>query len=77
MDFSSLAKLLVVVGAFLIAVGVLILFLGKAWLPLGRLPGDIQVERPGLSFSFPLMRGIVLSIIITIILNALIWFFRR
>ena len=41
--------------------------------PLGRLPGDIVIRRGNVSFYFPLVTSIVLSILLTLILS----FFRR
>ena len=63
---------------FLIVLGSLILLIGVAWpwitrLGLGRLPGDINIERDGWSFHFPLMT----SIIVSILLSLLIWLFRK
>jgi len=62
----------------LIALGLLLVLAGLAWpwlsrLPLGRLPGDIVVDRPGFRFFFPLSTMIVLSIVLSLIL----WLFRR
>ena len=62
----------------LIALGFLLLLAGLAWpwlsrLPLGRLPGDIVVDRPGFRFFFPLTTMIVVSIALSLIL----WLFRR
>jgi hypothetical protein len=62
----------------LIVVGLLILVVGIAWpwiarLGLGRLPGDINVERDGWSFHFP----IVTSIVISVVLTFLLWLFRK
>ena len=63
---------------FLIVVGALLLALGLAWpwlarLGLGRLPGDIHIERDGWSFHFPLTTSILVSLALTLIL----WIFRR
>ena len=63
---------------FLIIVGISILLVGVAWpwiarLGLGRLPGDINIERDGWSFHFP----IVTSIVVSIVLSLLIWLFRK
>ena len=63
------AKMLVLVGLGIAAVGV-VMMLG---LPFGRLPGDIYVRRGNFSFYFPLATSIVLSIIFTLVLA----FFRR
>jgi hypothetical protein len=62
----------------LIVVGLLILVVGIAWpwiarLGLGRLPGDVNVERDGWSFHFP----IVTSIVISLVLTFLLWLFRK
>ena len=45
-------------------------------LPLVRLPGDIQMRGKGWFFSFPIMTSIV-SIVLTVSLNLLFWFWRR
>ena len=62
----------------LIVIGLLIAAAGLAWpwlskLPLGRLPGDIHIVREGVSFHFP----IVTCIVVSLVLSLLIWLFRR
>jgi len=62
----------------LIVIGVVVALVGVAWpwlskLPLGRLPGDIRVERPGFSFYFPLMTSILVSVVVSLVL----WLVRR
>jgi hypothetical protein len=66
---------LIAVGVLLVLVGLLWPWLSRLvqWLPWGRLPGDIYVEREGFRFFFPLMTGLVLSIVVSIVL----WIFRR
>ena len=65
--------MLVILGAILVTAGFLVIFIDK--IPyIGRLPGDINVYGKGWSFHFPIVTGIILSIILTIILNL---FFRR
>ena len=63
---------------FLTTLGVLLILLGVLWpwitkLGLGRLPGDIIIERDNLRFYFPITTCIIISAIIT----ALLWLFRR
>ena len=60
---------------FLVIFGILLIALGVLWpliqrLGLGRLPGDIVIDRPGSTFYFP----IVTSIIISVVLSLLLWF---
>jgi hypothetical protein len=60
-------------GIVVTVLGALLFFGGK--IPgIGRLPGDIFVQRGNFTFYFPLMTAILLSIILTVVLNL---FFRR
>jgi hypothetical protein len=77
MDFSTFGKWIVLIGVGLVAVGVIVWLAGKVGLPFGSLPGDIRVDRPGFSFNFPLATSIIISLVITLLLNVLLWFFRR
>lgn len=71
-DLTGIGKLLLVAGTLLILVGGVLAFFGKVF-PLGRLPGDIFVQKENFSFYFPIVTCIVVSIILSIILNI----FRR
>jgi len=66
------------VQRFLIGVGLIILIAGIAWpllsrIGLGRLPGDIIVQRGNTTFFFPL----VTCLIISVVLSAVFWLFNR
>lgn len=67
-EFDSFGKTLMFFGVILLIVGAVLHFGGK-FLSLGRLPGDIRVEREHFSFYFPVVTSILLSVILTIILN--------
>jgi hypothetical protein len=71
-DLSSLAKLIIAVGVCLVLGGGLLLLLGKMGIPLGRLPGDISYHKGNFSFYFPLVTCLVLSLVLTIMLNLLL-----
>jgi len=59
-------------GVALVVIGVLVQFAGRIpW--LGRLPGDISIQRENFSFYFPLTTSIVVSVV----LSLLLWLFRR
>ena len=77
MDFSALGKWIVLLGLGLAALGVVVWLLGKTGIPFGSLPGDIRVERPGFSFNFPLVTCIVISVVLTLIANLVLWFLRK
>ncbi|MBF8260708.1 MAG: hypothetical protein HW376_237 [candidate division NC10 bacterium] len=65
---ESFAKLLIVFGVILAAVGGLMLFIGNVPY-IGRLPGDIYVQRKNFSFYFPLTTSILLSIVLTLLFS--------
>lgn len=68
MEIQPLGKLLIVVGIFLVVMGISIVLAPK--IPyIGRLPGDIHIKRDNFVFYFPLVSSIVVSIILTLILN--------
>lgn len=61
-----MGKFLIIVGIFFIVAGLLITYLPK--IPfLGKLPGDITIERENFKFYFPLTTSIIISIILTLI----------
>lgn len=70
-SLSSLAKLLIFAGIFLLVAGFFILLLGKIS-PLGRLPGDIYCQKGNFSFYFPLVTCLILSLILTLVFNLLL-----
>jgi hypothetical protein len=62
-----LGKILIVLGAVLVGVGLLVTFFDK--IPfLGKLPGDIHIKRENFQFYFPIATSVVLSLLITLIL---------
>ena len=63
----ELGKSLMLFGVILVAVGALLAFGNKTPL-LGKLPGDILVQRKNLTFYFPLATSIIISIVISLVL---------
>ena len=66
-----MAKWLITLGVLLVLAGVLWPWLSK--LGLGRLPGDIHIQRDGFTFYFPLTTGLIVSVVLTLVL----WFLRK
>ena len=74
--FESIGRILLLVGVFLTLSGVLFIFWHK--IPfIGKLPGDIFLQRGDIQFFFPLVTCLVLSAILTIIVNLIIGLFGR
>jgi hypothetical protein len=64
-------RALIVIGGILVLVG--IFWKPLSALPLFRLPGDLVLDRPGLKVFFPITTMIVISLVV----SAILWFFRR
>ncbi len=72
-----IGKGILIFGVVLIVVGAVVWLVESLGLPLGRLPGDIRARGEGWSFSFPVVTCILVSIVLTVLLNLFLWFFRR
>jgi hypothetical protein len=81
-DWTQIGKLLLVLGLGLALLGGIVVvsarILADGKLPwLGRLPGDIRIERKGFSCFFPLATSIVVSLLLTIVLNVIVRLLKR
>ncbi|TWI56260.1 DUF2905 domain-containing protein [Halalkalibacter nanhaiisediminis] len=63
---NSFPKIMIIIGIVCIIVGVLWFFIGR-FIPLGKLPGDILIKRENMTFYFPLMTSIIVSIVLSLI----------
>ncbi|MCH8568053.1 MAG: DUF2905 domain-containing protein [Balneolales bacterium] len=70
---TDIAKILIIVGGFLLLAGLIMYFFGSKMSWFGQLPGDIQYESGRSRIHFPVVTMIILSIALTIIINI----FRR
>ncbi len=66
-----MSRALIIIGLVIVAIGLLWPWLSK--LPIGRLPGDIVIERDNFRFYFPVTTMILVSVVVSIIL----WLFRK
>ena len=72
------------IGRYLIVGGVILILLGGGFylaarlgLPLGRLPGDIHIEGKNGSFYFPIVTCVIVSLVLTVILNIIVQLFHK
>ncbi|WP_169083119.1 DUF2905 domain-containing protein [Paenibacillus sp. PL91] len=72
---NAIPKLLIVAGIALIIVGLIWAGLGR-FINLGRLPGDIAVEKGNVKFYFPIVTCIVISIVLSLVAYIAKWFFK-
>lgn len=69
---ADLARLLIVFGAVTLVVGVTLLAAPRIpW--LGRLPGDILLQREGTTVFVPIVTSLLISLVLTLILNVFLW----
>lgn len=74
---ESIARYLMLGGIILFLIGGGVYLAAKFGLPLGRLPGDIRIESENGSFYFPIATSILVSVVLTIILNLISRFIQK
>jgi hypothetical protein len=70
---QSTGKILILIGLLCLAGGVIVYFFGNKLNWIGRLPGDIRMEKPGMKIYFPVVTMILLSLLI----NVVVWLIRK
>ena len=73
---EGLGKILLIVGGVIIILGLLLIF-GQHIPFLGKLPGDITIKKDDFTFYFPIVTFILLSVVLTIIINVIIRFIGK
>ena len=71
-NVDGLGRIILTIGGLLIIIGLVVTMLGR-FTGIGRLPGDIFIQRENFTFYFPLATTILISIILSLLLNL----FRR
>ena len=74
--FEGLGRILIIVGIIIAVLGLFLAFGGR--IPfLGKLPGDILIRKDGIAFYFPIVTFLLLSVILTLIINFILRFIGR
>ena len=71
-DLHSIARWVLLAGLLLIVFGAVLWLLVGSGIPLGRLPGDFHFKRAGFSCFIPLVSMVLVSIVLTLIINLII-----
>jgi hypothetical protein len=74
---ETFARYLMLGGIVLFLIGGGMFLAAKFGIPLGRLPGDIRIEGANGSFYFPITSSILVSVILTIIVNVIAWLIKK
>jgi len=70
---NQTGKYLILIGAATLIIGIVVYFFGGHLKWLGRLPGDIRIERPSFSFYFPITTLILLNLLIFLLFRIWKW----
>lgn len=72
-----LARTLIAFGLIVTLIGVLLLIAPRAFAWFGHLPGDLRLEREGVQVYIPFTSMILVSVLLSLALNVLLWLLRR
>jgi len=76
-DVATIGKWIVVIGLGVAALGALVWLAGRLGLPLGRLPGDFRLGQGPVTAYFPCATSILISLVLTVLLNLVVRLFNR
>lgn len=68
---TNLGKYIIVFGVAVVVIGLIVYFFGNKLHWIGRLPGDIRIERENFRFYFPITTMILFSVLLTLIVNVI------
>jgi hypothetical protein len=72
---QQVGRIIILIGLIIIITGILVYFIGDKLHWVGRLPGDIRVERENFRFYFPITTAIILSVVISLVIYLIRKFF--
>ena len=74
-DFSAIGRFLIIIGVMFLLIGGALIWIGKSHSlgGLGRLPGDLYIERKNFSFYLPITTSLVMSVVLSLI----VWLLTR
>ncbi|MBI3357042.1 MAG: DUF2905 domain-containing protein [Nitrospirae bacterium] len=82
-EWTALGKVLIGIGMGIVVLGALLIAvdripgLGSVFGWLGKLPGDLSLNRDNVSFYFPIATSLLLSIVLSLLFYIVRWFFHR
>jgi len=73
--FEGIGRIPIIIGIIMVVLGLIFAFGGRIPL-LGKLPGDILIKKDGFSFYFPVVTLLLLSVVLTLIINFILRFIK-
>lgn len=68
---SDTGKWIIIIGVFIVLAGVIVYFFHDKMHWIGRLPGDLRIEKENFRFYFPITSMIIFSLLLTIIITVI------
>lgn len=69
-------KIIIVLGIFLVVIGIIVYFWGNKFNWVGHLPGDIRIEKENFRFYFPITTMIIVSLVVSLLIKLFNKFFH-
>ena len=73
---AQVGKVLILIGIIIVLVGVILFFFGDKLSFIGKLPGDIRIEKENFKFYFPITTMLILSILVSVLIKIFQRFIR-
>ncbi len=73
---QGIGKTFLLIGGVLVVLGIILIFAGRLHIPFGKLPGDMVIRKQNFVVFFPLVSMLILSLLLTLIVNVIMRFFR-
>jgi hypothetical protein len=77
MDLSNLARIVAVFGVVLLVLAGILYLLDRLDIPLGNLPGDLKFQRSNFTCAVPLVSGLIISVVLTLLINLILYFINK
>lgn len=77
MDLSNLARIAAVFGVVLLVIAGILYLLDRLDIPFGNLPGDLKFQRGNFTCAVPLVSGLILSVVLTVVINLILYFVNK
>lgn len=77
MELSQLARIVALFGLALLIVAGILYLLDRMDLPLGNLPGDFKIKRGNFTCAVPIVSSLVISLVLTVIINLVLYILRK
>jgi hypothetical protein len=77
MDLLTMARIVAVFGVLLLIIAGILFLLDRWNIPFGNLPGDLKIQRGNFTCAVPLVSGLIISVLLTLVINLILYFINK